>query len=282
MRWRFFGMMLVALVEVVFRRELVEVGCSAAGRERRVREVVGFLSLFTLLSTVFLLLLFDLSLALLEPVPRKDRSGFATVFRLELFLSLLSTLSACSSWLSSSLSLSLSNCEREARDVFLFDDVSKSTLRSTDCVRERVRYAIKSLLLPSDFFEVLAAARLLECAVELVAKDDEYDDEVELEKLRRRRLVFLLLADVDGISSSVSSSVVLLGFKRMLKNRFRRSLSVVVVAVFDDEDVSDLRFFRFAKIRERWEPPLANLFLCNWDVCPKRRYLHFNDDDVTV
>lgn len=277
-------MMLVALVEVVFRRELVEVGCSAACRERRVREDVGFLSLFTLLlSTALLLLLFDFSLALLEPVPRKDRSGFATVFRLELFLSpLLSTLSACSSWLSSSLSLSLSNCEREARDVFLFDDVSKSTLRSTDCVRERVRYAIKSLLLPSDFFEVLAAARLLECAVELVARDDEYDDEVELEKLRRRRLVFLLLADVDGISSSVSSSVVLLGFKRMLKNRFRRSLSVVVVAVFDDEDVSDLRFFRFAKIRERWEPPLANLFLCNWDVCPKRRNLHFNDDDVTV
>lgn len=107
-----------------------------------------------------------------------------------------------------------------------------------------------------------------------MAKDDEYDDEVELEKLRRRRFVFLLLAEVDGISSSVSSSVVLLGFNRMLKNRFLRSLSVVVVAVFDDDDVSDLRFFRFAKIRKRWEP-LANLFLCNWDACPKRRKLTF-------
>lgn len=127
-------MTLVAL-ELVFRRELVEVGCSGAVRERRVREDVWFLSLFTLLtalSTVFLLLLFDFSLALLAPVPRNERSGFAIVFLLELFLSLLSTLSACSSWLSSSISLSLSSCERETRDVFLFEDVSKSTLRSTD------------------------------------------------------------------------------------------------------------------------------------------------------
>lgn len=155
-------MTLVALEEVVLRRELVEVGCSAAGRERRVREDVGFLSLFTLLSTGFLLLLFDFSLVLLVPAPRKARSGLETVFRLELFLStLFSALSACSSWLSSSLSLSLSSCERDARDVFRLDDVSKSTLRSTDCVRERVRYAIKSLLVPSDFFEV-AAATLLE------------------------------------------------------------------------------------------------------------------------
>lgn len=164
-------MTLVAL-EVVFRRELVEVGCSGAGRERRVLDDVWFLSLFTLLSTAFLLLLFAFSLALLAPVPRNKRSGLAIVFRLEPFLSLLSTLSASSSWLSSSISLSLSSCEREARDVFLFDDVSKSTLRSTDCVLERVRYAIRSLLVPPDFFEVMAA-RLLECAVEFVANDDE-------------------------------------------------------------------------------------------------------------
>lgn len=134
--------------------------------------------------------------------------------------------------------------------------VSKSTLRSTDCVRERVRYAIKSLLLaplPSPFFEV-AGVTLLECTVDVVANDDEYEDDVELEKLRRRRFVFLLLAEVDGISSSVSSSVVLFGFSIMFKKRLRRLLSVVAVvvvaAVFDDDDVSDLRFFIIAKNRE--------------------------------
>lgn len=223
----------------------------------------------------FLLFVFSLFfLELLAQVPRTDRKDFANVFLLELFLSLFSALcflSTCSSWLSSSISLSLSNCDLEARDglrlcpnEMFFDDVSTSTPRSTDCVLDRVRYAIKSLqatdeLCPSPavFFDV-AGVTLLECAVELVAKDDEYEEEVELEKLRRRRFVFLLV-EVAGISSSVSSSVVL--FNRMFRSRFLGVLILllatveVAVVVFDDEDVSDLRFF-IAKNRNFVSEPL--------------------------
>lgn len=82
----------------------------------------------------------------------------------------------------------------------------------------------------------------------MVAKDDEYEEEVELEKLRRRRFVFLF-DEVAGISSSVSSSVVLFVLNKMFKRRFLGNLLLplavveVAVVVFDDEDVSDLRFF---------------------------------------
>lgn len=66
-----------------------------------------------------------------------------------------------------------------------------------------------------------AALRLVEWTVDVVANDDEYDDEVELEKFRRRRFVFLLFDDeVAGTSSSVSSSVVLFELSNMLKSLF--------------------------------------------------------------
>lgn len=103
---------------------------------------------------------------------------------------------------------------------------------------------------------MLAGVTLFECTVEFVANDDEYDEEVELEKLRRRLFVFLRFADVTGISSSVSSSVVLFAFSRMFNKRFREArlllllLAAVDTVVFDDEDVSDLRFL-MAKNRFR-------------------------------
>lgn len=78
--------------------------------------------------------------------------------------------------------------------------------------------------------------------MEVVAKDDEYDEEVELEKFRRLRFVFLLCGD-EGTSSSVSSSVVLFGSVKRFRYRFRAALSVVVVVAEDDVDVSVLRFF---------------------------------------
>lgn len=272
MRWRFFGMTLVVL-----RRELDDDddwGGSIDCRERSVRDdACDWIALFTLplaeLSVDFLLA-FSLA-AFRELLARNARADFSIVFLFKLFLSLLSTL--CSSWLSSSTSLSLSSCERELRDDLrlfpvgrLLIDVSKSTARSTDCVRERVRYAIKSLTLddelwpsPDDFF--VAGVTLLEWIVELVANDDEYDEDVELEKLRRRRFVFLF-GEIGGTSSSVSSSVVvLLLFKSMFSKRFRGTLlllDVVVVAVVfeEDDDDSDLRFLIIAKNREKIE-------LCN-------------------
>jgi hypothetical protein len=107
--------------------------------------------------------------------------------------------------------------------------------------------------------------------VELVAKDDEYDDEVELEKLRRRRFVFLL-AGVVCTSSSVSSSVVLVALSRIFRRRFRgarlllpllvvaAAAAATVVVVFDDEDVSDLRLFFIAKNRKEKFLSLANYY----------------------
>lgn len=90
-----------------------------------------------------------------------------------------------------------------------------------------------------------------------MAKDDEYDEDVELEKLRRRRFVFLP-AGVVCTSSSVSSSVVLLfALRRMFKRRFRGArlplLVVAVVLFVDDDDVSDLRLVFIAKNNAREE-----------------------------
>lgn len=132
------------------------------------------------------------------------------------------------------------------RNEALFDDGSLST----DCVLDLVRNAIKSLLLPcpspAEVFFELAGVTLL-WTVEVVARDDAYEDEVELEKLRRRRFVFLFI-DATGTSSSVSSSVVLFAFSKMFKRRLRGArlllpAEFVVAWVVIDDDDSDLRFF---------------------------------------
>lgn len=83
-----------------------------------------------------------------------------------------------------------------------------------------------------------------------MANDEEYEDDVELEKLRRRRFVFLIPV-VDGTSSSVSSSVVLFACSKMFNRRFLGCLLLlaevdgavadVVVVAREDDDVSDLR-----------------------------------------
>jgi hypothetical protein len=114
----------------------------------------------------------------------------------------------------------------------------------------------------------------------LVANEDEYDEDVELEKLRRRRFVFLPV-DVVCTSSSVSSSVVLLALSRIFKRRFRgaRLPLLVVAVVVDDDDVSDLRFFS-AKNRSGVSFRLMQLLSrdLHFDVWPPRLFLPFPDD----
>lgn len=92
-----------------------------------------------------------------------------------------------------------------------------------------------------------------------------------------------MLDEVAGISSSVSSSVVLLAFNKMFKRRFRGNLLLplavveVAVVVFDDEDVSDLRFFN-AKNRR--------FLLANYYATPTENNYKKNNNlllvDVTV
>lgn len=109
--------------------------------------------------------------------------------------------------------------------------LSNSLERSTDCVLERVRYAIEDpsplllLLLPDiDFLAPCCCRRKLAVVVlfELVVSDDEvYEDEVELEKFLRRRFVLLFTCCDEALSpSSLSSSVVLFEFRRIFKSRF--------------------------------------------------------------
>jgi hypothetical protein len=120
-RWRFFG----TTTDFVRRRFV----CCASidERDRRVRET-DFVSLFTLeLSIVFLVSFFEL----LPPAPRVARSDFETVF----LFALVSTTLSSSSWLSSSISLSLCSFREGFRLPALLD----VSTRSTDCVRERVR-----------------------------------------------------------------------------------------------------------------------------------------------
>jgi hypothetical protein len=105
--------------------------------------------------------------------------------------------------------------------AFVTESIS---LRSTDCVLDRVRYAIDD---DCGFCCCCCCGKeaiLFEFELVVVSDDEVYEDEVELEKFLRRRLD-RLLAITAGIvsSSSVSSSVVLLPFvfKRIFNRRFR-------------------------------------------------------------
>jgi hypothetical protein len=106
-------------------------------------------------------------------------------------------------------------------------------LRSTDWVLERVRYAIKSFTLVNLLSEVFAETTADDFIVEFVANDDEYEEDVELEKFLRRLFTFLLLDGVTGVlefSSSVSSSVVLFTLSKIFSNRFRGALLPLLLA----------------------------------------------------
>jgi hypothetical protein len=137
------------------------------------------------------------------------------------------TIESCSSWLSSSpLSLRIKwDLDRDAFGLCSVSPISDgeagSSWRSTECVLDRVRNAIKSLLSCFLDDEPAAVVKLVEWTVDVVANDDEYDEEVELEKFLRRLFVFLLFDDeVAGTSSSVSSSVVLFVFSNIFKSLF--------------------------------------------------------------
>ena len=97
-----------------------------------------------------------------------------------------------------------------------------------------------------NFLGLFAATIDDENIVEFVANDDEYELDVELEKLRRRRLVFFIVtADVEvSSSSSVSSSVVLILFNKIFKRRLR-GVDVLLLctneaAAFERTDVDDV------------------------------------------